>query len=627
MCGIAGAVWRNGEDREVLRAMTRRLAHRGPDDEQFHWGGTVALGVRRLAIMDPERGRQPVYSDRGSVAVCNGEIYNHESHRRALESGGVRFRSGSDTEVIPSLFDRAGTSFVSQLRGEYALAAIDCTERTLLLARDPLGVKPLFYLSTPDGFWFASEMKSLVAAPGFAPQVDRAALDLLLAFKHIPGDATLLAGVRSLRPGERLVYDLASHSFTIEPFYTVPTGEHDASDAEAADEVRRRLDEAVRLRLMSDVPLGVALSGGLDSSAVVASVARQAAAPPRTFSVFTGDRVNELGFARLVAERYKTDHHETSIQPDDLEALLPRIMWHMEEPLSISEVPTWVLGQAVSPHVRVLLCGEGADELFGGYKRLVPIGSAPRLPESVLKWGYLRGINGLTAGDRRRLYGPDQRPFLSGNSNPWLDRALSTGQQGVLNRFLGYELGQQLRSQVFRLDKLTMAHGVEARCPFLDPGLVDYVSGLPGGMKIRRLREKVLLRDAVADRLPAEVVARRKFGMANPVGALFRGGFRDLCRAAFTARADVLAEYFSLPALDSMFSDIGRYPTWWRIPEQQLFHVYLFLLWHELFVEGGGSRYSSGGAGPAEAIAPAPATGESAAIAPAPATGESAAAA
>jgi asparagine synthase (glutamine-hydrolysing) len=337
---------------------------------------------------------------------------------------------------------------------------------------------------------------------------------------------------------------------------------------------------------MSDVPLGVALSGGLDSSSVVASVARQTGKGPRTFSVYVGDRVNELHWARLVADRYRTEHTEIVVEPERLDEVVPRILWHLEEPMSISEIPTWYLGRAVGGNVKVLLCGEGADETFGGYKRFLPLAAAPWLPPSVLTWGYLRGINGLTRRDRRRLYAPAQRHGMVGNSNVWLDRALTEGTGPTLNRFLRYELRHQLRSQVLRLDKLTMAHGVEARCPFLDPVLVDYVANLPPQFKVRGLREKVLLKAAMRDRLPKAVVERRKFGMANPVASLFRGGFRDICRDALHDRSDILAPYFDLEAVDALFDQVGRYPVWYRIPEQQLFHIYLFLKWHEVFIEG-----------------------------------------
>jgi len=588
MCGIAGVVWRDAgaEDRRLIVAMTERLAHRGPDDEAYWFAPQIALGFRRLSIIDPEHGRQPVKNEDGSVvAMCNGEIYNHGLHREELGQLGHRFDSGSDAEVLPHLYEARGEEFVSALQGKFALALYDTERRRLVLARDRLGIKPLYYVATPSAFWFASEIKSLLVAPDLVPEVDRRALDLLLAFKHVPGDETLLEGVRLLRPGTRLDYDLDSHAATLTQYYQIPTARVSATRSEAVAGVRDRFDSAVRRRLMSDVPIGVSLSGGLDSSAVCASVALQTGRGPKTFSVYAGDRVNELGYARMVAERYKTDHHEITVEPTELNDIVPTVMWHLEEPMSISEVPTYYLGRAVGGRVKVLLCGEGADELFGGYKRFAPISLMPFLPRRMLTWGYLRGINGLTSGERRALFSASQRPYAGGNSNPWLDRALAERGDGTVNRLLRYELAQQLRSQVTRLDKLTMAHGVEARCPFLDPELVDYVTGLPSSWKVRGSHEKVLLKRAMADRLPEPVIARRKFGMSNPVTTIFRGPFRDLCRAELEAGRDVLDRYFEWSAIDRLFGDTRRYPVWLKIPEQQLFHVYLFLSWHRLFVD------------------------------------------
>ena len=619
MCGIAGVVWKEGQDKQLVVSMTRRLAHRGPDDEQFWFSDDVAIGFRRLSIIDPQHGRQPAYNeDRSIVAVCNGEIYNHLDLRAELERLGHRFHSGSDAEVIPHLYEAFGDRFVERLHGKFAVVLHDTARRRLVAARDCLGIKPLYYLDTPCGFWFASELKSLVLVPDFQPAVDRAALDLILAFKHIPGDATLLEGIRFLPPGHRLTYDIAARAFWTRAFYRIPDQPRSAGMGEAAGEVRRLLDAAVRARLMSDVPLGVALSGGLDSSAVVASVARQTASPPKTFSVYVGDRVNELPYARMVAERYNTDHHEIVVQPDAFTDIIPTILWHLEEPMSLSEVPMFYLGKAVGEHVKVLLCGEGSDELFGGYVRFQPLNLGRLLPKPLLTWGYIRGLNGLTRTDRRRLYSPAQARYLGGNSNPWLDASLAARNGSVLSRFLRYELTQQLRSQIKRVDKLTMAHGVEARCPFLDTHLVDYVANLPSSLKVRGIREKVLLKQAMADRLPAAVIERRKFGMSNPVTTLFRSGFRDICHDELSANRDVMDRFFSWPAIDRLFASIGPRPGWLRLPEQNLFHVYLFLKWHQLFVDGAippdaagaGARVGTAGGAvgavraPPEAVAP-----------------------
>lgn len=586
MCGLVGAVWREGEDRPLLRAMTDRLRHRGPDDGACWFSDAVGFGFRRLSIIDPQHGRQPVLGEGGdAVAVCNGEIYDHVAHRERLARLGRRFASGSDAEVIPHLHQLLGADFPSALHGKFALASYDRSRRQLVLARDRLGIKPLYYLDSPTGLFFASEIKSLLLVPGLTPTVDRQALDWLLAFKHIPSERCLLEDIRLLLPGHVLVCDLAAGSWSTRPYWTLGDQPIEVGLDEAAAEVRRRLDQAVLARLMSDVPLGVSLSGGLDSSAIVASVALQAGRPPSTYTVDVGDRFSEMPYARMVADRYRTDHHEIAIEPEEVHRIAPTVMWHLEEPLSVSEIPTFYLGQAVSRHVKVLLCGEGSDELFGGYKRFLPLNAAPWLPRRLVGWGYVRGLNGLTRTARLALSSTAQRPFTGPDMNVHLEGALDRSG-ALLDRLLRYELMHQLRSQVLRLDKLTMAHGVEARCPFLDSELVTYAANLPARLKVHRWNEKIVLKAAMADRLPGPVIRRRKFGFTNPVKSLFRGGFADVCRESLRADGAMLSQYFSMPAVERLFDQVGPRPGRLRLPEMQLFHIYLFSQWHHVFVEG-----------------------------------------
>ena len=427
--------------------------------------------------------------------------------------------SNSDAEIIPHLYEDFGESFPDHLHGMFALTLIDRVNDKLILVRDPLGIKPLYYLETERGFYFASEFKAFLLVPEYSPDVDRFDLDRLLTFKHIPGQDCLLRGVRVLQPGHMLVFDLAEGSFGVRPYYELPTFRQRSSVGidEAKTEVSRLFDEAVRIRLMSDVPLGVALSGGLDSSAVVASVARQLDKPPKTFFVDVGDENSEREYARMVSERYKTDHHELRMVPEKLSDIVPKVMWHIEEPISVAEISTYYLGMAVSKYVKVMLSGEGSDELFGGYSRFQPLNMFSRLPDPVLEWGYVRGLNGFTRGQRAALYSDDQKEFLGSNGNEYLTSALSKNGETVLNKFLRYELTQQLpKHHLMRVDKLIMAHSVEARVPFLDTNLVAYVCSLPSSFKVRGLREKVLLKLAMSDRLPAAIVERRKYGFTNP---------------------------------------------------------------------------------------------------------------
>jgi asparagine synthase (glutamine-hydrolysing) len=590
MCGIVGAVIRDARHQSFVKEMLSRVRHRGPDENGYHGDDSISLGFARLSIVDPAFGHQPVYNEsRTIMAVCNGEIYNHRDQRNLLEKrGGHSFNSGSDAEIIPHLYEEFGENFVDYLHGMFAVVVYDSDKQRVVLARDRMGIKPLYYLRTEQGLYFSSEIKGFLSVPEYRPEVDRESLDRLLTFKHIPGEACLLKGIRVLPPGCKLLYDVKTNRFTLARYFTIPSdrqGFSCPSIEEAAAEVSRRFDEAVKIRLMSDVPLGVALSGGLDSSAVAASVARQSSRAPKTFAIYTGDTLNELDFARMVADRYKTDHHEIRVSPEALPTLVPKVMWHVEEPFSVSEIPTYYLGMAVKKHVTVLLCGDGADELFGGYSRFQALNMFSMLPSSMLKWGYVRGLNGFTQRERRQLYSPNQLAFLGPNSSPFLNSSLGSADGTVLDRLLHYELTHQLpQHQLMRLDKLTMAHAVEARVPFLDTNLVTYVAQLPSRFKVQGLKEKVLLKLAMADRLPEAIIKRRKFGLKTPVNALFKGGFLDICRDDFLANKPTLDEYFCTRAIDRLFDSIGKKNPL-ALPEQKLFQLYLFLKWHQVFID------------------------------------------
>jgi len=587
MCGIVGAVIDEGQGADLVKEMRSLLSHRGPDEPGFYSDAGVSLGFRRLSIIDPSAGHQPVFSEDGSIVVlCNGEIYNHADHRKNLEQKGHEFKSGSDAEVIPHLYQQLGHDFASRLHGMFAISLYDRDKRQLVLARDPIGIKPLYYMQTSEGFYFASEMKCFLLVPEYSPEVDRTALDRLLTFRHIPGENRLLSGVRSLPPGHLLIYDLSTRTARTECYYSIPdrASQSRISMDEAAAEVVRLFDDSVRARLMSDVPLGVALSGGLDSSAIAASVAIQSG-PPITFAVNTGETTDDVECARLVAERYKTDHHELHMVPEDMHSVVPTVMWHVEEPFGIAEVPSYYLGMAAAKYVKVLLSGDGADELFGGYSRFQPINMMPFLPKSVLKWGYVRGVNGLTKRERRRLYGPAQRSYLGPDSNVKLDASLDRTGGTVLDRVLRYELAVQLpQYQLTRLDKMTMAHSVETRVPFLDTNLVAYVANLSSRLKVRGIREKLLLKRAMADRLPARVIQRRKLGLTAPAKRLLRGDSGDFYRQQLSAGRSTLDHYFSSSAIDRVFSSVGR--GFLSLPEQKLFQLYSFLKWHQIFIEG-----------------------------------------
>src|SRR5215218_1665417 len=378
MCGICGVVQVGGEARAVLAAgvldrMTDVLSHRGPDDRGTYEAAGVALGARRLSIVDVVGGHQPVRNEQGSVwAAQNGELYNHLELHRQLEGEGHRFGSRCDTEVLPHLYEREGERYPELLRGKFAIAVWDGERRKAVLARDRLGVKPLYWAQRDDLVIFGSELKSVLASGLIEPRLDYEAIDAYLTFGFLPGPRTPLAGVQKLLPGHRLVIDGSGARSEAYWDYPKPAPDHSLSEQEHRERLLELLEESVRLRLMSDVPLGAMLSGGLDSSLVVALMARNMSEPVKTFSVGFREAAegNELADARLVANHYGTDHHELELSLHDQQLDLPDLVWHLDEPLAdLSALGFLALSQLATQHVTVALSGQGADELLGGYPR------------------------------------------------------------------------------------------------------------------------------------------------------------------------------------------------------------------------------------------------------------------
>lgn len=596
MCGIAGALQANGAGRELVELMIARLQHRGPDESGFFSNTSTCsalslhLGIARLSIIDPELGHQPTYNhDRSIICICNGEIYNHQELRSSLEKDGVQFRSGSDAEVIPELYDRHGLATFSMLRGMFAIALYDANTDELILARDRFGIKPLHYLSTESGFYFASEIKALLLVKQYQASVDRNSLDELLGVRHIASARTLFSGICKLLPGSYLRLKLADQQLSTGTFYQFsPKANRGSSPSftEAADNIRTLLDNAVLARLMSDVPLGISLSGGVDSCSVLASICAQSDLRPRSFSVRVEDRSQEVQFAARIARHFGVEHHVAHLSSEQFVELVPEVIWHLEAPHAAGEVPTYVLGQLASQHVKMILSGDGSDEVFGGYPRFKPLHYGRQLPSSVLKWGYARGLNSLTRGQRRLLYSANQRPYLGGNGGPALDAALSKRNHEVLNRFLHYETEHCLHNiELTRVDRMTMAHSVENRVPFLDTALIEYVSALPAHYKLQGLRDKAVLREAMKDRLPGYVLNRRKLGMGDPMQSIFRGDFRDLCYSSLFEHRSILDQYFRWSQIEQLFNGIGGRGLL-SLAEQKIVQLYFFSQWHKIFVEG-----------------------------------------
>jgi asparagine synthase (glutamine-hydrolysing) len=571
MCGIAGIVGfdpRERVDGDRLARMRDMLRHRGPDGEGSWTEGPVGLAHRRLSIVDVAGGAQPMPNEDGSVwIVCNGEIYNHSELRSWLQARGHRFRTRSDTESIVHLYEEEGERCVERLRGMFAFALWDRKRGRLILARDRLGIKPLYYARTDRELLFASEIKAILAAGRIRPELDATVLPEFLATRFVAGEPTFFRGVRKLLPGRILSWS-AGDGFRQRRYWCLPTEirEDAAPLEEEAREVRARLESAVRIHLMSDVPLGLFLSGGIDSSGLAALMAPMADRPIRTFSVgFAEPGASELAYARLAAAAVGAEHREVVVSPGEFFDALPRLVWHEDEPISFaSSVPLYFVSRLARQHVKVVLTGEGADELFLGYDRYrvtawnERLGSAyDRLVPAALRGGVRRATRALPRPLRRyasRTFlalppGPRSRFFenfavfpvalqrrllsrkdLLEARDPYAEgmRRFERAPGGILDRMSHADLQTYLVELLMKQDQMSMAASIESRVPFLDHEFVEHVVAMPGRYKLRGLRTKAVLRKALEGLVPRPILTRRKMGFPVPLGSWLRGPFRGV---------------------------------------------------------------------------------------------------
>lgn len=565
MCGIAGIVALDPRERVDPRriALIRDvLRHRGPDGAGLRVDGPVALGHRRLAVVDVSGGHQPMASEDGRVwIVFNGEIYNHAELRPELEARGHRYRTRSDTETILHLYEEEGDACVERLQGMFAFAVWDGRRRRLLLARDRLGIKPLYYTLTDHELIFASEIKAILAA-GVVPRLRQDLLTEFLANRFVSGQETLFAGVQRLRPGHVLTWSLADGLRQRQYWQLPERAAPDGGLREAAADLRQRLQQVVRSHLMSDVPLGLFLSGGIDSAGLLAVMAAIVEQPVRTFAVgFDDPEANELGFARLAAARAGALHREVVVSPDEFWGALPRLAWHEDEPIAFpSSVPLYFVSRLASDHVKVVLTGEGADELFLGYNRYRVAAWNARLGRpywDLAPARFRRRVAAWIATLPRALRRHAARSFLALDPGPRAlffenfavfdrpllrrllsDRALAErdpyaqgmacyeqGAGTALDRMSRTDIQTYLVRLLMKQDQMSMAASVESRVPYLDHGLVEHVASLPAHLKLRGVTTKAVLRGALRGLVPDEIVARRKMGFPVPVGPWLRGRF------------------------------------------------------------------------------------------------------
>jgi len=622
MCGIAGVLRADGRPAEghLVQAMTDVLSHRGPDGDGMFIDGPVALGHRRLAIIDLSTGDQPMFSDdRSRVVVYNGEIYNYRELRRELEAAGVVFRTASDTEVLLRSYEKWDVGCLERLRGMFAFALWDGGRRRLFLARDRVGIKPLVYAWDGRRLLFASEIKALLQDPTVARDLDWDALRDYLVFHYIPCPRTIFAAVRKLPPASYLLLEEGRSEPEIRKYWDLRFEPQERREEEWVEGLRWHLQDAVRSHMVSDVPVGAFLSGGVDSGSVVALMAQASTSPIRTFSIgFDEASFDELAYARTVAQRYGTDHCEFVVKPDALE-VMPQLAWQLDEPFAdASALPTYYVAKITREHVTVALSGDGGDENFAGYRRYAAAqrrhAGLDAFPGVLGRMAARAGAAALPATARGRGYlellgaGPVDRYFrmVTYQRDATLRRLLTaeaqarTGTRADDGRFealaaasgapdyvatLQYlDVRTYLPDDILaKVDRTSMLVSLESRVPLLDHVLMEYVATIPTRLKLTGDTGKAIFKRAMADALPASVLERRKMGFGVPLGQWFRRELRDYARETLLGSRARQRGLFVPAAIEGLLAehDSGRHDR-----SASLWALVMFEEWARRWLDG-----------------------------------------
>jgi asparagine synthase (glutamine-hydrolysing) len=628
MCGIAGIVSLDGKpvlEREV-RSMCSAITHRGPDDVGFYFAPGVSLGMRRLSIIDLDSGRQPVSNEDGSVhVVFNGEIYNFQELRRDLKARGHIFSTRGDTETIVHLYEEYGSRCVDHLRGMFAFALWDGRRKQLLIARDRVGIKPLYYAEIGGRILFASELKAILQLPEVGRNLNWSAVSHLFSFLSTPPTEAIIDGVRKLEPGHLLTVS-PGRAPVIERYWDVQF-EPDYGRAEDyfVERVRGLLEESVRLHMVSDVPVGAFLSGGIDSSSIVATAARLNAAPLKTFSIgFSEPAYNELDHARLVATEHHTDHRELTLGPDALDQM-EDLAWHLDEPFGDSSaIPSYMVSKLAAESVKVVLSGDGGDELFAGYdkylveKRERSYTSLPaparrvmgaigrNMPNGMRGRNFLRHMSLAGAeryldastlfrrDDMKGLFRAEVSELLA-PYEPWRAKAayMESGDRHWLSNLQGLDLKNYLPLDILtKVDRMSMAHSIETRVPLLDHKLVEFAATIPPQMNLRGGTTKYILKRAMKGILPDRIVNRPKQGFAVPLGYWFRGKLGSYVRDLLLSDQAMRRGFFNTGYIENL---VARHEKGQNL-DMQLWTLISFELWSRTFLDGASGRQVSSAA-------------------------------
>ncbi len=596
MCGIFGF---NFEDKALLRGMHEKLKHRGPDDKGFFTDKCISLGHARLSVIDlSEKGRQPLSNEDGTVWITyNGEIYNFKELRAELEKRDHRFSSNTDTEVIVHAYEEYGLDFVNYLRGMFAFAIYDSMERKLILVRDRIGIKPLYYYFNGEKFIFASEIKAILEH--IKPRLDKEALKELFTFQFTIAPKTLFEGIKKLPPANVLIFDLDTKNLTMNEYWQLELRIKNRSEGYYIKTIEEAMKESVRLHLVSDVPLGVYLSGGLDSSYITALMS-EVSDNVRTFTIGFNHPTDETEYASRVAEEFGTEHREIIVEPEEA-SILPRVTWHLDTPVvDIAAVPTYIISRATKKHLTVALTGDGGDELFAGYEkyklmllreywkklpaRAVIAGAGSyfltpemrnRLPDFSGKddcQAYLAYASTFSKDERRAMLKNGQF-----NEREKIDHYFKL-KAPMLQKLMYLDLKTLLPDDyLMKVDKTTMANAVEARVPYLDHKFVEFAFSMPPSYKIRKLQTKYIFRKAMARKLPKEIVNRKKHGFNLPTERWLEEGLKEIAIQLFDT-ATIINRDYAKKILEN-FERSKRYYN------RQFWTVFSFILWHKMYFE------------------------------------------
>lgn len=612
MCGICGILGMN--DKVLVQRMTDVLFHRGPDDFGFYFDDNFGMGHRRLSIIDLSKGHQPIHNEDESVwIVYNGEIYNYKELKRDLQNKGHEFYTYSDTEVIIHAYEEYEELFPKKLRGMFALAIWDTKDKKLILVRDRLGIKPLYYTVNDGTLLFASEIKALLQYKGIKREVNISSLHNFLTHRYIPGSNTMFEGIRKLLPGNMLV--CKNGNIKISEYWDLNVKSVDVqSEEHCSKALYKLLEESVRVRLMSDVPLGAYLSGGIDSSAIVGIMSALTDEPVKTFSIGfgVGEPIDELSYARMVAEYFETDHHELTMSSEDAEKLLPKIIWHLDDSIVDPAIlPTYFISEFAKRYVKVILTGEGADELFAGYegykskmryyhrrgqlpfylKKILPkfatlipdyrvrehIKMISTEPKDHILWSPL-----FNEKEKKKIY---SKHFLNKiehiKPGSITSKYFQNSNMDLLNKLLYVDIKTWLPDNILlKVDKTTMANSIEARVPFLDHKLVEFSATIPYYLKLKNQTEKYILKKSTSRLLPKNILNREKHGFSVPIYIWINKYLKDMVSEILSPDAIRKRGYFRYNMVQKVLQH-AQSPKY----SHQLWGLLTLELWHKIYID------------------------------------------